>query len=78
MDGVDYTRVWNDSFLKKYLVASIKKQWGQNMIKFNGVKLPGGIELNGRQMYEDGQREMDAIREMMPSTYELPPLDIIG
>ena len=78
MDGVDYTRVWNDSFLKKYLVASIKKQWGQNMIKFNGVKLPGGIELNGRQMYEDGQREMDVIREMMPSTYELPPLDIIG
>ena len=78
MDGNDYSRVWNDSFLKRYLVALIKKQWGQNLIKFQGVKLPGGIEFNGREIYEDGVREVDKIREEMSSYYELPPMDLIG
>jgi len=78
MDPNDYSRVWNDSFLKPYLTALIKRQWGQNLIKFQGVKLPGGVELNGRQLFDDGQRELDAIIEKMSSTYELPPLDMIG
>jgi len=74
----DYSRIWNDSFLKPYLTSLIKKQWGQNLIKFQGVKLPGGVELNGRQMYDDAQREIDIIMEKMSSTYELPPFDMIG
>jgi hypothetical protein len=78
LDPSDYSRVWNDSFLKPYLTALIKRQWGQNLIKFQGVKLPGGIELNGRQLYDDGQREIDEIMNKMSSTYELPPLDMIG
>ena len=78
LDPNDYTRVWNDSFLKKYTAALLKKQWGQNLIKFNGVKLPGGVELNGRDIYEDGVKELEVIREMMSNTYELPPLDMIG
>ena len=73
-----YTGVYNDSFLKRYLTALIKRQWGQNLIKFGGVKLPGGIELNGRQMYDDGQREVDDIRQRMPMDYELPAYDFIG
>jgi hypothetical protein len=78
MDPNDYSRVWNDSFLKPYLTALIKRQWGQNLIKFQGVKLPGGVELNGRQLYDDAQRDLDSILEKMSSTYELPPLDMIG
>ena len=78
LDPSDYTRVWNDSFLKMYLTSLIKKQWGQNLIKFQGVKLPGGVELNGRQIYDDAQRELDVIMEKMSNTYELPPLDMIG
>ena len=78
MDPNDYSRVWNDSFLKKYLTSLIKRQWGQNLIKFQGVKLPGGIELNGRQIYDDAQKEIDVIMERMSNTYELPPLDMIG
>ena len=74
----DFTRVWNDSFLKPYATALIKRQWGQNLLKFQGVKLPGGVELNGRQIYDDAQKELDVIRERMSSTYELPPLDMIG
>jgi len=78
VDPNDYARVWNDSFLKKYTTALLKKQWGQNLIKFQGVKLPGGVELNGREIYEDGVKELEIIREMMSNTYELPPLDMIG
>jgi len=78
LDPSDYSRVWNDSFLKMYLTALIKKQWGQNLMKFQGVKLPGGVELNGRQIYDDGQRELDMIMEKMSNTYELPPLDMVG
>ena len=78
LDPNDHTKVWNDAFLKKYLTALIKKQWGQNLIKFQGVKLPGGIELNGRQIYDDAEKELEIIREQMSNTYELPPLDMIG
>ena len=78
LDPSDYPRVWNDSFLKPYATALIKKQWGQNMLKFQGVKLPGGIELNGREMYEDAEKDLEKIRENMSNTYELPPLDMIG
>jgi len=78
LDPDTFTRVWNDSFLKRYVTQLIKRQWGQNLLKFQGVKLPGGIELNGRQIYDDAQKELDAIREIMSNTYELPPLDMIG
>jgi hypothetical protein len=74
----DYARVWNDSFLKKYATALIKKQWGQNLLKFQGVKLPGGVELNGRQIYDDAEKDLEVIREQMSNMYELPPLDMIG
>jgi len=74
----DYTKVYNDVFLKRYLTSLIKRQWGQNLIKFTGVKLPGGVEFNGRQLYDDAQRELDEIKVEMLSRYELPPLDLIG
>ena len=78
LDPSDYARVWNDSFLKKYTTALLKRQWGQNLLKFQGVKLPGGVELNGRQIYDDAEKDLEIIREQMSNTYELPPLDMIG
>mgnify|MGYP003147841014 FL=1 len=78
IDPNDFTRVYNDAFLKKYATALMKKQWGQNLIKFQGVKLPGGVELNGRQIYDDAQKDLEMIKEQMSNTYELPPLDFIG
>jgi len=78
LDPASFTQIYNDSFVKKYLTSLIKRQWGQNLIKFNGVKLPGGIELNGRQIYEDAERELEDIKQRMASEYELPPLDMIG
>jgi hypothetical protein len=78
LDPNTFTGVYNDSFLKKYLTALIKRQWGQNLIKFNGVKLPGGIELNGRQIYDDAEKELADIQSRMSMDYELPPYDFIG
>ena len=78
LDPDDFTRVYNDPFLKRYFTALCKKQWGQNLIKFQGVQLPGGIQLNGRQIYDDGVRELDEIRAKMATDYEMPPLDMIG
>ena len=78
LDPVSFTGVFNDPFLKKYMTALIKRQWGQNLIKFQGVKLPGGIELNGRQIYDDAERDIEAIVSKMSSEYETPPLDLIG
>ena len=78
LDPSTYTQLFNDSFMKRYLTSLIKRQWGQNLIKFKGVKLPGGIELNGREIYDDALRELQMIKEEMSSTYELPPLDFIG
>jgi hypothetical protein len=78
LDPNAFTEVYNDSFLKIYLTSLIKRQWGQNLIKFRGVKLPGGIELNGRELYEDAEKELESLRQRMSTEYELPPYDFIG
>jgi len=74
----DYPKVYNDRWVKNYFTAKLKKQWGQNLIKYQGAKLPGGIELNGRAIYDDGVAEMQAIEDKMSTEFELPPLDFIG
>ena len=78
LDPDDFTKVYNDQFLKRYFTALCKRQWGQNLIKFQGVQLPGGIQLNGRQIYDDGVAELAEMRAKMASDYEMPPLDMIG
>jgi hypothetical protein len=78
LDPTSFSQIYNDSFVKQYLTALIKRQWGQNLIKFQGVRLPGGTELNGRQLYDDALRDLDEIKQRMSSEYELPPMDLIG
>ena len=78
LDPNTFTGVYNDSFLKKYVTSLIKRQWGQNLLKFRGTRLPGGVELNGRELYEDAERELEDIKQRMTQEYELPPYDFIG
>ena len=78
LNPADFSKIYNDSFLKKYLTSLIKRQWGQNLIKFRGVKLPGGIELNGREIYQDAENELRELKERMALEHELPPYDFIG
>ena len=78
LDPASFSQIYNDSFMKKYLTALIKRQWGQNLSKFRGVKLPGGIELNGGEIYQQAEQELSDIKSRMAMEYELPPLDFIG
>ena len=78
LDPASFTQIYNDSFVKRYLTALIKRQWGQNLSKFRGVKLPGGIELNGGEIYQQAEQELADIKSRMSMEYELPPLDFIG
>ena len=73
-----YTDVYNDAFLKKYTTALFKRQWGLNLIKFEGVVLPGGVTLNGRQIFDDAKEEIQQLEETMQLKHEMPPLDFIG
>ena len=73
-----YTDVFNDAFLKKYTTALFKRQWGLNLIKFEGMTLPGGVTLNGRQIFDDAKEEIQQLEEQMQLKYEMPPLDFIG
>lgn len=68
----DFSDVYNDMFLKQYLTALMKEQWGMNISKYDGVQLPGGVTLNGRAILEDARAELDRMREEMSLKYELP------
>ena len=74
----DFTQVYNDSFVKRYATALMKRQWGQNLIKYNAVQLPGGVTLNGRQIWEDGNNEVKELESRMMTDFSLPPMDMIG
>ena len=77
---IDTEQIYNDPFVKRYFTALIKKQWGANLLKFRGTKITGGIELNGREIYDDGVRELSRNQLIKESSmdYEMPPLDFIG
>lgn len=79
LDPSESPRVWNDLFLKRYVTSLIKKQWGQNLIKYQGVQLPGGLTLNGRELYDDAVNELKDLEERMDNyQYSEPPMDLIG
>jgi len=78
LDPQEWSQVYDDSFLKRYATALMKRMWGQNLIKYNNVQLPGGITLNGRQIWEDGNAEVKDLEARMLTDYSLPPMDLIG
>jgi len=75
---VGVSDVWNDRFLKQYATAKIKEQWGNNMKKFNGVQLPGGVTMNGQQIYEEAREEIKQIEEELQVLNVLPPEILVG
>jgi hypothetical protein len=74
----DHTSIFNDMFVKEYTTALIKQQWGQNLIKFEGMQLPGGVILNGRQIYDDATGEIATLRENIRLEHEFPPDFFVG
>ena len=78
IDPGSFSQIYNDIFLKKYTTSLFKKQWGSNLIKFEGMQLPGGVTLNGRQMYDDAQQELERIEEELQLKYQLPDDFMVG
>ena len=78
IDPATYTEVYDDMFLKKYATALIKRQWGENLKKFQGIMMPGGVTLNGDQIYQEAVQEIQQIEQEMQLKYELPPSFMIG
>jgi hypothetical protein len=78
LDPDVYTDVYNDMFLKRYATAQIKKQWGNNLKKFAGVQLPGGVTLNGEIIYQEAIEEIRQIETEIQSRFELPVDMFVG
>ena len=78
LDPAVYPEVWNDMFLKKYTTALIKRQWGENLKKYQGVVLPGGITLDGKTIYDEAVEEIRQIEEEISLKYELPADGYVG
>ena len=73
-----YTNMYNDNWLKDYVEALFQQQWGRNLSKYDGIQMLGGVTLNGRQILEDASQFKKDLEEQIRTTYELPPLDLIG
>ena len=74
----DHTSIFDDMFVKEYTTALIKQQWGMNLIKFEGMQLPGGVILNGRQIYDDATGEIATLRENLRLEHEFMPDFFVG
>lgn len=74
----DYNSLWNHRFLKHYATALIKKQWGQNLSKFEGMVLPGGVQFNGRQIMEDANTEIEQIMTKFREEEDIGPAFFVG
>jgi len=72
LDPEEWTKVYNDMFLRRYATALIKRQWGDNMKKFGGMQLPGGVTLNGQIIYDEAIQEIEKLEDEMQLRYELP------
>ena len=78
LDPTTWTEIYDNMWVKDYVSAKIKKQWGSNMTKFQNVQMPGGVTLNGEMIYNDAVDEIKNLEEQLRTEWETPPLDMIG
>ena len=74
----NYPDVYNDRILKKLSTALIRRQWGENLMKFNGISMPGGVTLNGQAIYTEATREIEKLEAEFQSSYEVPAEMMMG
>jgi hypothetical protein len=70
--------VWNEPWLRKYTTALVKLQWGENLKKFEGMNLPGGVTFNGQKIWEEANEEINKLEDEVIMDYSLPVTDMIG
>jgi hypothetical protein len=74
----DTPEMWNDSWLKKYVTALIKYQWGVNLSKFDGMQLPGGVTINATRILDEAKEEIQSLDDSLTNSYSLPVDFIVG
>ena len=78
IDPSSYPDIFDDIYLKRYATALIKRQWGANLSKFNGVAMLGGVTMNGETIYTQAQEELEKLEEQIQLAFELPPEYMMG
>jgi hypothetical protein len=78
LDPDSFPNVYNDIWLKRYVTAQIKRQWGSNLSKFNGVTMIGGVTLNGEKLFTDAQTEIEKLEKEIRDSYEISPTFMMG
>lgn len=78
IDPQQFPDVWNDRFLKEYAYNLVKKQWGENLKKFQNVQLPGGVMLNGQQIFDEAVKEIRRLEHDVIQDYGGPPEMMMG
>ena len=72
VDPESYTDIYDDIYLKRYVTALIKRQWGANLSKFSGVTMLGGVTMNGGEIYTQAQEEITRLEEQIQLAFETP------
>lgn len=63
LDPTTWNKIWNEQWLKKYVTALFKRQWGTNLKKFSGIQLPGGVTLDGDKLYSEAMEEIAQLED---------------
>jgi hypothetical protein len=74
----EFPDVWNDPWIKQYATALVKRQWGENLKKFEGMNLPGGLTFNGQKIWDEAREEVEKLDQEVINNYSLPVTDMIG
>jgi hypothetical protein len=78
LDPATFTDVNNDLWLKRYVTALFKKQWGANLSKFNGVAMIGGVTLNGGQIFQEAMQDVERLEKEIRDSFEIAPTFMMG
>lgn len=78
VDPVEFIQFWNEPWVKSYGIAKIKQQWGQNLKKFSGIALVGGVQINGQQMFDEATQDIQNLEIELTERWQAPPMPIIG
>jgi hypothetical protein len=78
LDPTAFTDIYDDIHLKRYATQLIKRQWGANLSKFNGVAMLGGVTMNGETIYSQAQEEIEKLEELISITNSPPMMFGMG
>ena len=72
VDPTTYTDIFNDMWLKQYTTELFRKQWGNNLIKYQGTQLPGGTTLDGGRILDEAKSNIEILLQDLEGKYQFP------